>query len=143
MDERELLDKFEIQEWMTRYAHAVNAGDWETIRSLFVADAIFDLEESGVITGPRDEVIAVLEKTMGMLAWTQGFASNVLIELDGDAATVKTQMLRAMQLPGVDGPSFAGSYYHHELVRTDDGWRGRRFREEPIWMTNPPSGHLH
>ena len=143
MDDRELHDKFEIQEWMTRYAFAVNDSDWETIRSMFVPDATFELENAGVMNGSRDEVIAVLEKTMGMLAWTQGFAMNVDVRVDGDTATVKTQMLRGMQLPGVDGPSFAGSYYHHEMVRTDEGWRGKRFREEPIWMVNRPTAPLH
>jgi hypothetical protein len=26
-----------------------------------------------------------------------------------------------------------GGLYHHEMVRTDDGWRSRRLVEEVVW----------
>jgi hypothetical protein len=143
VDEQELHDKLEIQEFMTRYAHAVNRNDWEVVRSLFTPDAVIDLEDSGMMKGTRDDMIAALEKMMGSLAWTQGFATNVDIQLDGDSAKVTAMMMRAMQLPSVEGPSFAGSYYHHDMVRTPEGWKSKRFSEEPIWMTNRPSGPLH
>jgi ketosteroid isomerase-like protein len=142
MDDQELRDKFEIQDLLTRYAHAVNRSDWELIRTMFTEDAVIDLEAAGMITATRDEMMAALERTMGTLGWTQGFLSNVDVQLDGDTAIVTAMMMRAMQIPGVDGPSFAGSYYHHEMVRTPDGWKSRRFSEEPIWMTNPPSGSV-
>jgi len=38
----------------------------------------------------------------------------------------------------MDGPSQCGGYYHHDLVRTPDGWRSRRLVEENRWFLNPP-----
>jgi hypothetical protein len=37
-----------------------------------------------------------------------------------------------MQLPGMSDLSYCGGYYHHELVRTPDGWRSRQLREERV-----------
>jgi hypothetical protein len=27
-----------------------------------------------------------------------------------------------------------GGYYHHELVRTPEGWRSRRMVDDNVWM---------
>jgi len=43
-----------------------------------------------------------------------------------------------MQLPGLSEMSYCGGYYHHELVRTPDGWRSRSLREENVWFVNSP-----
>ena len=32
--------------------------------------------------------------------------------------------------------SHRDGYYQHELVRTGDGWRGRRPREDNVWFIN-------
>jgi Cu/Ag efflux pump CusA len=45
-----------------------------------------------------------------------------------------------MQLPGLSEMSSCGGYYHHELVRTPDGWRSRHLREENVWFVNSPAG---
>jgi hypothetical protein len=31
-----------------------------------------------------------------------------------------------------------GGYYYHDLVRTSDGWRSRRLREDMVWTANSP-----
>jgi hypothetical protein len=43
-----------------------------------------------------------------------------------------------MQLPGMAELSYCSGYYHHQLVRTGDGWRSRSLREENVWFINPP-----
>jgi hypothetical protein len=43
------------------------------------------------------------------------------------------------QLPGMTELSYCGGYYHHELVRTSDGWRSRNLREKNIWFINAPA----
>lgn len=72
------------------------------------------------------------------MRWMQHFITNLDVELAGDAAKVTARYNSAMQLPGVDGPSFAGGYCHHALVRSAQGWRSRRVTEERLWSTNPP-----
>jgi hypothetical protein len=44
-----------------------------------------------------------------------------------------------MRLPGMSELSYWGGYYHHEMVRTPDGWRSRNLREENVWFVNSPT----
>ena len=55
-------------------------------------------------------------------------------------AARKGEVYNPMQLPGMSEVSYCGGYYHHELVRTPDGWRSRSLREESVWFVNKPSG---
>jgi hypothetical protein len=34
--------------------------------------------------------------------------------------------------------SFCGGYYHHDVVRTPEGWKSQRLVEENVWFVNPP-----
>ena len=52
--------------------------------------------------------------------------------------TVRAMIFNPMQLPGMTETSSCGGYYHHEMVRTSDGWRSRRLREENVWFVNGP-----
>ena len=36
--------------------------------------------------------------------------------------------------------SYCGGYYHHELVRTPDGWKSQHLVEENVWFVNRPGG---
>ena len=57
-------------------------------------------------------------------------------QVDGDEATVAAYFHNPMVLPQEDGPRLLvefGGIYHHELVRTPDGWRSRRLLEELVW----------
>lgn len=62
---------------------------------------------------------------------------NVEIDLQGDLAKVRAAFYNPMQLPGMAAPSACGGYYHHDLVRTADGWRSKRLVEENRWFVNP------
>jgi SnoaL-like domain len=85
-------------------------------------------------------VAAALEQGLTALPWTQHYVTNVEVELDGDEAHVRAMFYNPMQLPGIDGPSFCGGLYHHDMVRTADGWKSRRLVEENRWFLNPPPG---
>src|SRR5271155_1456224 len=43
-----------------------------------------------------------------------------------------------MRLPGMAELSYCRGYYHHELLRTGDGWCSRSPREENVWFINSP-----
>jgi hypothetical protein len=138
MDLQALHDKLEIHELLARYARGVDDRDWDLYRSVFTEDAHIDYSSAGAAVGPRDEVAAYLEQAMATLPWYQHYITNVEIELGGDTAHVRAMFFNPMQLPGIDGPSSCGGYYHHDLVRTSDGWKSRRLIEESRWFTNPP-----
>jgi SnoaL-like domain len=68
------------------------------------------------------------------------YITNIESEIVGDTARVRAMFYNPTQLPGMSELSYFGGYYHHELVRTPDGWRSRDLREESVWSINRPTG---
>ncbi len=131
----------EITALLNRYARAVDSKDWELYRSVFTADAHIDYSSAGAVVGNREEVVEWFAANFGVLPWSMHYITNVeVLDSDGDTARVRAMFYNPMQLPGMAETSACGGYYHHELVRTPDGWRSRNLREENIWFTNRPGG---
>ncbi|MGA5544108.1 nuclear transport factor 2 family protein [Mycobacterium sp. NPDC051198] len=131
----------DISALLYRYARAVDSKDWELYRSVFTEDAHIDYSSAGAIVGGRDEVVDWFAANFGVIPWSMHYITNIEIldgDGDGDTATVRAMFYNPMQLPGMAEMSACGGYYHHELVRTPDGWRSRSLREENLWFTNPP-----
>ncbi|BBX93375.1 nuclear transport factor 2 family protein [Mycolicibacterium boenickei] len=129
----------DISALLYRYARAVDSKDWELYRSVFTEDAQIDYSSAGAIVGTRDEVVDWFAANFGVIPWSMHYITNIeILETDGDTATVRAMFYNPMQLPGMAEMSACGGYYHHELVRTPDGWRSRSLREENLWFTNPP-----
>ncbi|ANI39327.1 nuclear transport factor 2 family protein [Mycolicibacterium vaccae] len=138
MEPQALADELEIRALLNRYARGVDTKDWETYRSVFTEDAHIDYSSAGAIVGGRDEVVDWFAANFGVIPWSMHYITNVEAQIDGDTATVRAMFYNPMLLPGMDTQSACGGYYHHELVRTGDGWRSRRLREENVWFSNPP-----
>jgi ketosteroid isomerase-like protein len=126
-----------------RYARAVDTKDWELYRSVFTDDAVIDYSSAGAIAGSRDEVAEWFAANFGVIPWSMHFVTNIEADIDGDTARVRAMFYNPMQLPGMTEPSYCGGYYHHELVRTPDGWRSRHLREENVWFANSPAQETH
>ena len=137
MDLRTLTDRIAIEDLLTRYATSVDRRDWDGYRSLFTSDAEIDYTSAGGIAGTVDEVVEFLSTTLDMFEMTQHLVSNVDVTVDGDTATVTAMFNNPMRLPGGE-VWFTGGWYHHDLVRTTDGWRSRRLREESAWFDRAP-----
>lgn len=131
-------DQLEIANLLYRYARAVDTKDWELYRTVFTDDAMIDYSSAGAAVGTRDEIIDWFAANFGVIPWSMHYITNIEADVDGDTATVQAMFYNPMQLPGVDGMSACGGYYHHELVRTAAGWRSRSLREENLWFTNAP-----
>lgn len=137
MDLQALADRIAVEDLLTRYATAVDRRDWDRYRSVFTDDAEIDYTSAGGIAGTLDEIVEFLTTTMDMFEMTQHLISNIDLVVDGDSATVTAMFNNPMRLP--DGETwFTGGWYHHDLVRTSDGWRSRRLREESAWFDRAP-----
>jgi 3-phenylpropionate/cinnamic acid dioxygenase small subunit len=133
-------DHVEITALLYRYARAVDAKDWELYRSVFTDDALVDYSSAGAVVGTRDEVIDWFAANFAVIPWSMHYVTNVeILDSTADSATVRAMFYNPMQLPGMTGMSSCGGYYHHELVRTPDGWRSRSLREENVWFDNAPA----
>ena len=134
---RLLTDRVAIRDLLTRYATAVDRRDWDLYRSVFTTDAEIDYTSAGGIAGTVDEVVAFLDEVLSGFEMTQHLVANLEVEVDGDTARVTAMFNNPMRLPGGD-TWFTGGWYHHDLVRTADGWRSRRLREESAWFDRAP-----
>ncbi|WP_280426208.1 nuclear transport factor 2 family protein [Nocardia carnea] len=140
MDTQRLRDELEITALLHRYARAVDAKDWVLYRSVFTEDATIDYSSAGAIAGSRDEVADWLAAGFTALPMSMHYITNIeILRLDGDNAQVRAMFYNPMQLPGMTELSSCGGYYHHDLVRTADGWRSHRLREENVWFANRPA----
>ncbi|MGZ4704448.1 MAG: nuclear transport factor 2 family protein [Acidimicrobiales bacterium] len=138
MDLQSVHDKIEIHELLARYARGVDSKDWELWKSVFTPDATLDYSSAGAAVGTRDEVAAWLEQGLSVVPMTQHFITNIEVDLDGDRAMVRAMFCNPMQLPGMADLSYCGGYYHHDLLRTSEGWKSVRLVEENVWFVNRP-----
>ena len=137
MDLQTLIDRAEITDLLTRYARAVDRQDWELFRSVFTPDARIDYTQVGGIAGDLDTIVGFLTEVMAMFEAMQHLISNIDIDIDGDEAKVTAMVSNPLKLP--DSPVWAtGGWYHHELVRTPEGWRSRSLVEEASWFDGIP-----
>ena len=139
-DVQAVADKLGIQEQLARYARGVDTHDWELWKSVFTEDAVVDYSQSGVICGSRDGVADFLAEAFASIPWATHHITNVEIDIDGDRAAVRAMFFNPMQIPGVEGSSSTGGYYHHDFVRTPEGWKSEHLVEEPVWFLNRPGG---
>ena len=141
MDIQQISDSLEITALLHRYARAVDAKDWELYRSVFTADAHIDYSSATPIVGNPDEVVDMLAAGFATIPMAMHYITNIeTLESSGDSATVRAMFYNPMQLPGLAHLSYCGGYYHHQLIRTPDGWRSRHLREEILWFVNGPTG---
>ena len=137
MDLQTLIDRAEITDLLTRYARAVDRQDWELFRSVFTPDASIDYTQVGGIAGDLDTVVGFLQEALSVFEAMQHLISNIDIAIDGDEAKVSAMVYNPLKLPNT--PMWAtGGWYHHELVRTPDGWRSRSLVEEAGWFHGVP-----
>ena len=137
MDQQALEDRIAAEDLLTRYATAVDRRDWVQYRSIFTSDAEIDYSSAGGIAGTVDEIVEFLSTSLEMFEMTQHLVSNIDLDVKGDSATVTAMFNNPMRLPGGD-TWFTGGWYHHDLVRTPDGWRSQRLREESAWFDRAP-----
>jgi len=139
MDVQRVSDELEIAALLNRYARAVDAKDWALYRSVFTDDAHIDYSSAGAAAGSRDEVADWLSQGFAAIPMSMHYITNIESDITGDTARVRAMFYNPMQLPGMSELSYCGGYYHHELVRTPDGWRSRDLREENVWFVNAPA----
>lgn len=137
MELAELSDRIEIRDLVTAYTRAVDSRRWDDLDAVFTDDAILDYSSVG---GPVDSLESVkpwIERGLRGFDRYQHVIGQVAIELTGDTARATAYLTNPMVVTAPDGTETlweVGGYYHHDLVRTPDGWRSRRMVDEIIWQ---------
>ncbi len=138
---QEISDRLEIQDLLARYALAIDQHAFDRLDDLFTEDAVVDYTEFG---GPRADLATIksfLAEALPRHAGHQHLVGSVVIDLDGDRATVRSICHNPMLLARGEEvrPYFCGLWYRDSLVRTPSGWRIRERYEEKsyLWFPGP------
>ena len=131
-----LLDRVEISDLLARYSTALDSRDWELLRDVFVPDADC---EYGALGHPHgvDEIIALVRATLDGLDATQHLVGNIVVSVDGDAATAEAYLIAQHIRRGAAGGDdyLIGGRYSDLLARTPAGWRIAHRTIHRMWWT--------
>ena len=146
---QQTCDRYEIADAIHRYAFGLDHGDADSLASAFTEDCTLDFEPAGrklgiefpKLTG-RQAILDALLPFLGPLDTTHT-ASNLQIEISGDAATLYAYVMSQHFMPR-EG-SCRGSEnallmnrYDCELVRDGQKWRFKRLTIDNAWMQGDP-----
>jgi SnoaL-like domain len=128
---RELIDRSEITELVTRLGNWLDEKRWDEARSILTEDVT--AKTSGGSAAGVDQVAEQARRNH--VVPTQHVITNVMIDLDGDRATVRANLI-ATFVGGSDGSgphSQRGERYCFEAVRSPTGWRLSHVEARPVW----------
>jgi hypothetical protein len=123
-----VMDQLAIDELVTRYAVAVDDGNWSAYRALFAPEGRADYSSSGGIEGPAAEVADWLAETMRLFPVRQHLIVNRLLHIQdlggypGDRAEMQADYVNPMRMEAGDD-FVSGGRYAFSLLRMDAGWR--------------------
>jgi SnoaL-like protein len=143
MDLQELGDRADIEATLVRYTRAIDTGEWDALDTVFTPDAQIDYTSTGGIAGAFAEVKPWLAEMLPLFPRRMHTLGQVSISFGDEAggsppkaATVAAYFHNPMGMPQEDGPDHLvefGGIYHHDFVRTPQGWRSRRLVEQLVW----------
>jgi len=138
---QELSDRFEIQDLLANYSHAIDTQNFDALDDVFTKDAFVDYTAVGGAKGNLEETKAYLAKALSRFSGMQHMLGLPQIKIDGDTARGRTICFNPMVLQKDGAPHvfFVGIWYVDELVRTDKGWRIKHRAEEFSYFHNFPS----
>jgi hypothetical protein len=139
---QDALARLDIEEVLIRYTRAIDTDEWDALDSVFTPDAEIDYTQSGGIAGDYPTVKAWLTEMLPLFPKRMHTLGQVDVRHSGDVpgepdvAVVAAYFHNPMTLAQPDGSELlveVGGIYHHEMVRTGEGWRSRRLVEELVW----------
>lgn len=120
-----VADRFEIIDLLNRHAFALDDKDFERLRDVFTADAVFS-EFPPVPMEGIEAIVPTIARTLSRFGATQHLLGPVRVEWDGEDAAHTRCYIQATHefLPEKGGGVYTlhGTYID-DLVRTGAGWR--------------------
>lgn len=139
MEMDEVVDRQQIVDLVTRYTRAVDTRNFDDLHAVFTEDGIVDYSSPGGPVGTVAEVKDWVAKGLAGFDRYQHVIGQLSIAFTGEeraAADVTAYFTNPMVAVAPDGTETlfeVGGYYHHEVVRTPDGWRSRRMVDDLVW----------
>lgn len=135
----DLADRAAISDVLDDYALGIDTRDFDLVASLFTPDAHLDYTSSGGPAASRDEVVEWLRASLPAVAMTQHLLTNRRIRVDGDTASVRTELLNPLLFDGEAGTELLlmGGRYDDQFVRVDTRWLIAHRVHVSTWTTGP------
>jgi SnoaL-like domain len=138
---QQLVDRNEIADLVYRLGVALDEGRFDEMRSLFIEEAT--ARTPGGTAEGREALVAQASRNHDPDERIQHVTTNLLVELDGDRAKVRANLVVHFAPPAdpqgsalAPPPRFTlGEVYRFEVVRTRQGWRFSRVETSPVWMS--------
>ncbi|MCW2861824.1 MAG: hypothetical protein JWP48_3532 [Actinoallomurus sp.] len=128
-------DRAELTDLLARQGLWLDERRFDETASIFTEDATVDTR-GGRAEG-RQALAEQAHRNHARFARTQHVTSNVLIDVAGDRATVRANLIATFVRDAAEPvPDLAiGERYHFDAVRTADGWRFSRVQVTPVWRS--------
>jgi uncharacterized protein (TIGR02246 family) len=115
-----MSDKDEIRELLARYCFALDADRFEEMAALFTPDGVWQTA-FGTGTGRAGIVAQARSIATGPRPRRVHLTTNIVIDLDGDTATARSNWALVQNTP--DGPAIASAgAYLDRLTKLDGRW---------------------
>ena len=123
----EISDRLEIQQLLTTYSTAIDAGRFDDLDDLFTDDGEVDLSVTGGAYGPFGEVKAWLIETLSGMGAYMHLVSNTDLHVTGNTATARTACVNPLVLdPKSNAVYLICFWYDDEFARINGSWRVRK-----------------
>jgi len=135
---RDLTDRQELTELVSRLYVLLDEERFDELRSVYTDDV--HLEFPSATMHGIDEAIAVARRRGAKYDRMQHLSTDVVIELDGDRAAVRTNhwALHVHPTQTAAEDFQAGVVHRFDAVRTPGGWRLNRGHAEVVWTSGTP-----
>jgi 3-phenylpropionate/cinnamic acid dioxygenase small subunit len=139
---QDLADHKELAELLARQGWWLDEQHFEEVGTVFTADAVVKTQ-SGRSEG-LEALAAQARRVHSDFARTQHLTTGVLIEVDGDRATVRANLVAVFvrDAAAAEPTAVLGEFYRFEAVRTPAGWRFSSLEVTPVWRSGDISRQL-
>ena len=122
-------DRLAVTELVTRLYVLLDEGRYDELGTVYAADV--ELEFPNAQARGLDEVVERARTRFERYDRAQHFTTDVLVDLDGDHARVRSNHWAVQVHAG--GRFEAGLVHHFDAARRSDGWRLTRGRADVVW----------
>jgi hypothetical protein len=138
MNRDALADQLELERTVWTLGRCLDERDFDGLRQLFTADATVTTAETA--TG-QDALVEQARRRHSRDDGIQHIITNLIVDLDGDQATGRANLLVSFARHGPDDPApyLIGEVYRFAFRRTPRGWRITRMAGTRTWSLNQPS----
>ncbi|WP_219825406.1 nuclear transport factor 2 family protein [Nonomuraea typhae] len=130
-------DRLAIADRLATYAYAIDGGAWDLLDEVFTPEALLDYTSAGGIKGTFPEVKAWLAEVLPQWPGRLHLIGACRVAVRGDLAEVSASFSDTLspsrELVAARGVLQGGGWYHHQMVRTEAGWRSVELVEEQTW----------